>query len=318
MSDFWNASRGGAVFHVETESPEERWCAMQREQNEKEMSGMTLYKTLNGTAGAYGWGDYSDYMPHGKRPGKWLPPVKPVLCESGYHYCRDLQEVLTHAGPVLVEVEVRGEIVAGDDKAAAESLRLLRVVPEWHETNLRLFAVDCARLALPYADAESRELLSACLDVTTAYALGYVDVAAGAAAYAAADAAACAAACAAAYAAARAAADVAAYAAADAAARDAARVAADVAACVAADAAARDAAYAAARDAAYAAADAAARAAAYAAAGAAARAAASAAVYVAAYAAAYAAAGAAARAAARDAQTALLSRYLAGEQGPLV
>ena len=139
---------------------------------------MTLYKTLRGTAGAYGHGDYADYMPHGQRPGKWLPPVKPVLCDSGYHYCRNLQEALVHAGPVLVEAEVRGEIVEGDDKAAAESLRLLRIVPEWNETNLRLFAVDCARLVLPYADAELRELLSACLDVTTAYALGYADVAA--------------------------------------------------------------------------------------------------------------------------------------------
>lgn len=84
---------------------------MQREQGRK--GGVMLYKTMNGTAGAYGHGDYSGYLPRGSRPGKWLPPVKPVLCESGYHSCEDPLGLLVHYGPELYAVEVRGEVVRG-------------------------------------------------------------------------------------------------------------------------------------------------------------------------------------------------------------
>ena len=131
---------------------------------------MTLYKTMHGTAGAYSHGDYTGYMPRGKRPGKWLPKVQPKLCVSGYHYCRDLKEALAHTGPDLFEVEVRGAQVSGSDKAAAEQMRLLRRVPEWNERNLRHFACDCAESALEYAQDDQRELLQACIEVTRAYA----------------------------------------------------------------------------------------------------------------------------------------------------
>ena len=208
------------------------------------MSGV-LYKTMDGTAGAYGHGCWD--LPKGDRPGKWMPKTKPVLCDSGYHYCRDLKDVLAHVGPELYEVEVRGVTIDGDDKAVAEQARLVRRIPEWNDETCRLFAVDCARLSLQCAAEEQKPLLSACLDVTTAYALYGNEWAA---------------------------------------ARDAARAAARAAAW----AAAGDAAWDAARDAAWAAAWAAAR----------------------------AAARAAAWAAARDAQIDLLTRYLAGEQGPLV
>jgi hypothetical protein len=252
---------------------------------------VTLYKTLNGNAGAYGHGDYTDYMPHGKRPGKWLPAMKPVLCESGYHYCRNLSEVIEHMAADLYEVEVRGEDIAGDDKGAAEQMRLLRRIPEWNETTARLFAVDCARIAvIRYAYADQRELLHACLDTVVGWAEGGVDDAAYNAAYDAA------------HAAAHAAARAAAYDAHRAAAHDAARAAAYDAARAAAYAAAYDAAY----DAARAAAHDAARAAAYDAARAAAYDAARAAAYAAAY------------DAARAEQVALLARYLSGEQGPFV
>jgi len=127
-----------------------------------------FYKTMNGTAGAYGHGEW--HLPIGKRPGKWMPKVKPRLCASGYHVCRDLSEVLTHAGPQLYEVEVRGECALGDDKAAYEQARLLRRIPEWNERNLRHFACDCAESVLKYAQDDQRDLLQACIDVTRAYA----------------------------------------------------------------------------------------------------------------------------------------------------
>ena len=179
---------------------------------------MTTIKTLINNIGSYGYGDYSDYLPQGKRPGKWLPETKPVLCKSGYHYCRSESDLVYHLGDRFYEVEVRGEIVEGDDKAAAEQIRLVRRLwaDTWTAESQRLFAVDCSRLALSHADPHDRDLLSACLDVTTAYALYGAEFRA-------------------AYVAAR----VAAYFAAYVAARDAAYVAAYAAACAAADDAAR-------------------------------------------------------------------------------
>ena len=105
----------------------------------------TAYKTLDGTRGSYGHGDYADYMPNGKRPGKWLPKVEPVLCESGYHVCDSPLDCLAHYGPDLYEVEVRGACEVGDDKQAWEQMRLVRWNPHWTDETLRIFAVDCAR-----------------------------------------------------------------------------------------------------------------------------------------------------------------------------
>ena len=147
----------------------------------------TRYKLLDGTSGAYGHGDYTDYLPRGKRPGKWLPKVNPAICRSGYHVCRDLSEVLAHIGPDLYLVEARGQCVNGDNKAAYEQIRLLRRVDTWTEETQRLFAVDCARIAVNrYAQDDQRELLHACLDVTVAAARDAARDAAGDAAWAAA------------------------------------------------------------------------------------------------------------------------------------
>lgn len=132
---------------------------------------VTLYKTLNGNTGAYGHGDYAAYLPTEDGPGPWLPPVKPVLCRSGYHVCRTLEEVVIHLGRDLYEPEVRGDSDEGEDKGSWEQIRLLRRVPEWNEQTLRLFAVDCARLAVSrYGRADQRGLLHACLDVYVARA----------------------------------------------------------------------------------------------------------------------------------------------------
>ena len=81
----------------------------------------------------------------------WTPNVKPELCESGWHGMEE-KDVLKHlpgVGAVLYEVEVRGEIVHGDDKFAAESMRFKYVVGEATDRNLRLFAADCAEDVLP-------------------------------------------------------------------------------------------------------------------------------------------------------------------------
>jgi len=133
---------------------------------------VTLYKTMDGTTGAYGHGTWSLPVKNDDgtwTPGEWMPPVTPVLCESGYHVCRGLGEVLAHAAPELYEVEVSGEHVDGDDKAAWESARLVRRIETWNETTLRLFAVDCARRVAHLAEDE--ELTHAILDISVAYAV---------------------------------------------------------------------------------------------------------------------------------------------------
>ena len=131
-------------------------------------SASRFLKTMDGTAGAYGHGEW--FLPVGKRPGKWMPKVKPVLCESGYHVCRDLSEVLTHAGPELYEVEVRGTCVEGEDKAAWEQARLVWRVAEWNPTTCYLFNIDCARRIQELAHPDDAEMLRAVLDIFTAEA----------------------------------------------------------------------------------------------------------------------------------------------------
>jgi hypothetical protein len=134
---------------------------------------MTDYKTFTGVAGAYGHGDYSDYMPTQNAdgtwtPGEWLPPVRPVLCKSGYHWCDGELQLLRHLGEACYVIEHKGETVRGDDKCASETIRLLFPVETYNETNLRLFAVDCARQVAHLT--EDPELVHAILDVCVAYA----------------------------------------------------------------------------------------------------------------------------------------------------
>lgn len=134
----------------------------------------TLYKTLVGTAGAYGHGEWS--MPTLNQdgtwtPSEWMPSQKPYLCRSGYHYCRNLVEVVIHLGPDICEIEVRGGIEEGGDKACASEARLLRRLwaDTWTPEAQRLFAVDCARIAVNrYARADQRALLHGCLDIVVA------------------------------------------------------------------------------------------------------------------------------------------------------
>ena len=79
--------------------------------------------------------------------GEWTPDERPILCESGWHGMGE-QDVLTHlpyqVGVQLWVVERRGEVVEGDDKFCAESMRLTYHVGTTDERNLRLFAADCA------------------------------------------------------------------------------------------------------------------------------------------------------------------------------
>ena len=168
--------------------------------------------------------------------GEWTKPEKPVLCESGWHAMHE-KDVFTHLplgiGAQLWRVEVRGAVVEGDNKIAAESMRLLYCLGETTDSNLRLFACDVAEDALSLIDSPDPRSIAA-IEVARRYAVGDATsaelCAAGAAAWDAAR-------------------DAAWDAAGDArdAARDAARAAAGVAAGYAAGVAAGDAAWSAAR-----------------------------------------------------------------------
>ena len=94
--------------------------------------------------GALGYGD-------GRIPadGEWVRAKPdehhevPVLCEHGMHASRRLIDALDYApGPMLCRVEVRGNIVLGDDKLAGMERRILWRIDG--ENVLRDFARRCA------------------------------------------------------------------------------------------------------------------------------------------------------------------------------
>ena len=137
---------------------------------------ITLYKVLNydGKPIHGGKGSYS--LPTTDKPGKWMPPIKPVPCHSGYHLCRGAEHLVYWLGPVIWGVEARGEIVESDNKVVCESIRLITRVDTWNEKTQRLFAADCAEHVLPIferdhlGDMRPREAIEA----TRAYVRGEI------------------------------------------------------------------------------------------------------------------------------------------------
>lgn len=148
---------------------------------------MTIYKTLNGTAGAYGYGCWSlpTLNPDGTyTPGEWMVPVKPALCESGYHCCRNLPEVVIHLASEIYELEpadlettmrIAREyeiewdpswpiVHKGDDKIVYACARLTRRLwaDTWTPEAQALFAIDCTRMAADLAPG--LELTHTCLN----------------------------------------------------------------------------------------------------------------------------------------------------------
>jgi len=167
------------------------------------MTKMTYYKVLaaDGCSPVHG-GTGKWFLPKGKLVGKWMPAIKPVLCQQGYHFVT-LDQLPRWVGPTLYEIEVRGEVLTAEDKSVAEQARLIKRVDTWNEKNLRLFAADCAEHVLGIYekqypnDEHPRKSIQAARD----FANGLIDAAAANAASASAYAASAYAASAAAYAA---------------------------------------------------------------------------------------------------------------------
>lgn len=139
---------------------------------------MTDYKALRNGASC-----------HGGR-GKWTPNRRRgvrgeiIPCAHGIHYCRD-EQVLRWLGEELWEfIDLTpDEAIDAGDKRVTRAGKVTRKLEAWNETTARLFAVDCARVAVNrYAEAAQRDLLHACLDVLVGCALGCCDAAARSAA----------------------------------------------------------------------------------------------------------------------------------------
>ena len=106
------------------------------------------YKVLNTDGTCCNGGTGKWYLPQGKSPGKWMPPVHDIqLCARGYHLCT-LEQLVPFLGPAIYVAEGRGVHVEDEYKSAWSEARLLyRTV--WDAKAARLFASDCAEHVLP-------------------------------------------------------------------------------------------------------------------------------------------------------------------------
>jgi len=110
-----------------------------------------LYKVLGANGEATNGGTGKWFLPHGNRPGKWMPKIKGDLipCENGYHLCRK-QDLIHWLGPTIWEAEYRGECVLAEDKVVVRQARLIRHVETWNDGTARLFACDCTEYVLGF------------------------------------------------------------------------------------------------------------------------------------------------------------------------
>ena len=154
---------------------------------------MTIFYKVTEHDGTARMGSGKWHLPKGKRPGKWMAPIKGdlVACANGYHLCRET-DLLEWLGPAIFEAEFRGEIIEANDKIVVREARMLRKCGGWTEATARLFAADCAERVLPIFEKEhpSDDRPRKAIEAARAYARGEIDDAARAAARAAAGAAA--------------------------------------------------------------------------------------------------------------------------------
>jgi hypothetical protein len=109
--------------------------------------------------------------------GEWTPVVEhPVLCEAGWHGTRE-KDVLAYlpqnGSSSLYVVEAIG-VKDGEDKFTSRSMRLVSIVGEATDRNLRLFACDVAEDVLSafktFRPNDTR--VRDCIEVARRYARG--------------------------------------------------------------------------------------------------------------------------------------------------
>jgi len=100
-------------------------------------------------------------LPHGKRPGQWLPPAEDDEGElipyvTGYHVYTPKQ-LLEWTGPTIWEVQVRRRrLVDAGHMTVVRSARIVAPT-RWDDRTARLFACDCAARALRRERRAGRE-----------------------------------------------------------------------------------------------------------------------------------------------------------------
>src|SRR5487761_2449926 len=111
------------------------------------------------------------------RMKQWTAEESPVICESGWHGVLR-KDILKHLPQTdiseLWEVEVKGELIHGDDKFAAPQMRLIRKVATTDARMLRLFACDVAQEVLWVFEKErpNDTRVRDCIEVARRYAMG--------------------------------------------------------------------------------------------------------------------------------------------------
>jgi hypothetical protein len=133
-----------------------------------------LFKVLDLGGKCRNGGHGTWHLPHGSKPGKWMPKVKGEIeaCVKGYHVCT-IGQLLNWLGPEVFVVEVRGDSDRAADKSAHAQARLVSCT-YWNETNARLFAADCAERVLPLFEKvrPNDTRVRDCIEVVRSFALG--------------------------------------------------------------------------------------------------------------------------------------------------
>ena len=101
---------------------------------------MKLYKVIkNNKAKNGGKFDYSEYLPNGKKKGKWTPTIKNIeLCEKGYHVT-PYWNMFYEEGSKIYEVEAKGmkkmeNAVGVIEEYVCKSIRLVKEIkPKFYE-----------------------------------------------------------------------------------------------------------------------------------------------------------------------------------------
>ena len=151
----------------------------------------TLYKVLS-TDGKPHYGGRANFkwpLPNGE-PGAWKAVTGELVpCAHGLHLCRR-SDLVHWLGPTIWIAEHDGEKIEQTDKLVVRKARLIAPVETWNETTARLFAADCAEIALTYIPETHRAPFVAAINAARGFARGEITAeqmaAAGDAAWAAA------------------------------------------------------------------------------------------------------------------------------------
>ena len=122
------------------------------------------------------------------RKGQWRTAKGELVpCQNGIHYCT--RDQLVHwLGPTIWRFEdgTPHDTLDAGTKMVTRKGRVVERVTTWNETTARLFAADCAEVALVYIPEQHREPFVDAINAARGYARGEASAAARAAASAAA------------------------------------------------------------------------------------------------------------------------------------